>query len=207
MIDAYTWKTGNGRKVILMLAETGLPHKIVPVDISKGEHRTPEFIKINPNQVVPAIVDNDVAGGPMALYESGAILQYLADKSGKLMPANPRERALAQQWMFWHSATFTPAVIPLHFMAQGRIPKDPSIEAAAKARVKDLYDMIERRLAESAYLAGPNYSVADVMMSPMLTRRTWHGIELGERPATRRWFEAITARPQAKEAFSDTPLK
>jgi GSH-dependent disulfide-bond oxidoreductase len=207
MIDCYTWKTGNGRKAILMLAETGLAHKIIPIDISKGEHKTPEYTAINPNQVVPAIIDRDVAGGPITIFESGAILTYLAEKSGKLQPSTPVERAACSQWMFWHSATFVPAVLPLHLMAQGRIPKEPAAEAAAKAKVRTLYDMLDKRLQNSTYLAGPSYSIADIMMSPMLTRRTWHGVELAELPALKRWYEVIVARPAAAEAFSDTPLK
>lgn len=207
MIDCYTWKTGNGRKAIFMLAETGLPHKIIPLDLSKGEHKTPEYTRINPNQVIPAIVDHDVAGGPLTVFESGAILMYLADKSGKLLPQSPRERALCQQWMFWHSATFTPGVIPLHMMAQGRLAKEPAAEQAALARAKVLYGMLDTRLGQSAYLAGNEFSLADVMMAPMLTRRTWHGVDLNDVPNVKRWFEAVTARPAAKEAFSDTPLK
>lgn len=207
MIDCYTWKTGNGRKAIFMLAESGLPHKIIPIDLSKGEHKTPEYTKINPNQVIPAIVDDDVAGAPLTVFESGAILMYLADKSGKLMPKTPRERALCQQWMFWHSATFTPGVIPLHMMAQGRLPKEPAAEQSALARAKALYGMLNSRLEQSAYLAGNEFSLADVMMAPMLTRRTWHGVDLDDVPNVKRWFEAVTSRPGAKEAFSDTPLK
>ncbi len=206
MIDCYTWKTGNGRKAILMLAETGLAHRIIPVDISKGQQKTPEYSKMNPNQVIPAIVDQDAAGGPLTLFESGAILLYLAEKSGKLLPANPSERGACYQWMFWHSATFVPGVIPLHMMAQGRLPREPAAEEAALSRSKALYTMLESRLGQSPYLAGPHYSVADVMMSPMLTRRNWHGIDLANFPNLRRWYESIVSRPAAKEAFSDTPL-
>jgi GSH-dependent disulfide-bond oxidoreductase len=207
MIDAYVWKTGNGRKAILMLAETGLPHRFMPLDLSKGEHKTPEYTKINPNQVIPAIVDHDAGGAPLTVFESGAIVMYLADKSGKLIPTNLRERAAAHQWMYWHAATFVPSVTPLHMLAQGRLKPTPEEEAGYKAKVRGLYNMLEARLGDSQYLAGPNYSVADVMMSPMLTRRTWHGIELAEFPALKRWFDAILARPAAREAFSDTPLK
>ena len=207
MIDCYTWKTGNGRKAILMLAETGLPHRIIPTDISKGEQKTPEFTKINPNQVVPAIVDHDVAGGPLTLFESGAILTYLAEKSGKFLPANPLERSACQQWMFWHSATFVPTAIPLHMLAQGRLALTPAEESAHKAKLRLLYAMVEARLAANPYLAGPSYSIADIAMSPFLTRRGWHGVDLADFPATKRWFEGIVARPAANEAFSDTPLK
>ena len=207
MIDCYAWKTGNGRKAILMLAECGLSHRIIPVDLSKGEHKTPEYTKINPNQVIPAIIDHDVPGGPVTLFESGAILLYLAEKSGKLLPAGARERAACYQWMFWHSATFVPGVITLHLMAQGRIPRESDKEQSARARARVLYGMLETRLAQSRYLAGDDYCVADVMMSPMLTRRSWHGVDLAELPAVKRWYEAIVARPAAAEAFSDTPLK
>ena len=207
MIDCYTWKTGNGRKALLMLAECGLPHRIIPVDLSKGEHKTPEYTRINPNQVIPAIIDHDVPGGPLTLFESGAILLYLAEKSGKLLPAGGPERGTCYQWMFWHSATFVPSVISLHLMAQGRIPREPSQEQAARARARVLYGMLETRLAQSAYLAGNDYCVADVMMAPMLTRRGWHGIELTDFPAVKRWYDGIVSRPAAAEAFSDTPLK
>lgn len=206
MIDCYTWKTGNGRKALLMLAETGLPHRIIPMNISKGATKTPEFTRINPNQVIPVIVDHDAAGGPLTLFESGAILLYLAEKSGKLLPKTPRERAACQQWMFWHAATFQPTVVPLHLMAMGLVPKSPEGEAAAKAKARERYALVEKRLSESAYLAGAEYSVADVMMAPLLTRRVWHGIDLAEYPSIKRWFEGIVARPQAAEAFSDTPL-
>jgi GSH-dependent disulfide-bond oxidoreductase len=132
---------------------------------------------------------------------------YLADKSGKLLPTKPRERGACYQWMFWHAATFVPGVVPLHFMAQGRVPKDPATEAAAKVRAHELYGMIENRLKQSPFLAGDTYSVADIMMSPLLTRRTWHGVDLADFPAIKKWYEGIVARPAAKEAFSDTPLK
>jgi len=207
MIDCHTWKTGNGRKAILMLAETGLEHRIIPVDIGKGEHKTPEYTRMNPNQVIPTIVDHDVAGGPLTIFESGAILLYLAHKSGKLLPADGATRGRVFQWMFWHAATFVPGVLPLHMMAQGRLAKEPAAEQAAKDRARVLYGMLEQRLGQSAYLAGPDYTVADVMMSPMLTRRTWHGIDLADFPSVARWFGAITSRPAAHEAFSDTPLK
>ncbi len=207
MIDCYTWKTGNGRKAILMLAESGLAHRIIPIELAKGEHKTPEYTKINPNQVVPAIIDQDAPGGPLTIFESGAILLYLAEKSGKLLPASAQERGACYQWMFWHAATFVPGVIPLHLMAQGRLPREPAAEAAALARSKALYLMLEARLGQSVYLAGPQYSVADVMMSPMLTRRSWHGIDLVDFPNLRRWYDAILSRPAAKEAFSDTPLR
>jgi GSH-dependent disulfide-bond oxidoreductase len=206
MIDCYTWKTGNGRKAVFMLAESGLPYRIIPVDLSKGQHKTPEYTKMNPNQVIPTIIDQDAPGGPLTIFESGAILVYLAEKSGKLLPSNAAERATCYQWMFWHAATFVPGVIPLHMMAQGRIPKEPAAEQAALARSKALYTMLENRLGQSPYLAGAQFSVADVMMSPMLTRRNWHGIDLVNFPNLKRWYEAITARPGAKEAFSDAPL-
>jgi GST-like protein len=109
--------------------------------------------------------------------------------------------------MFWHSATFVPGVIALHLMAQGRIPREPAQEQAARARARVLYGMLETRLAGSAYLAGNDYCVADVMMAPMLTRRAWHGIDLADFPAVKRWYDAIVARPAAAEAFSDKPLK
>ena len=207
MIDCYTWKTGNGRKALLMLAESGLPHRIIPTDLFKGEHKSPEFLQMNPNQVVPVIVDHDLPDGPLTLFESGAILMYLARKSGKLLPSGARERAVCDQWMFWHSATFVPAVIPLHLMAMGVIPKDPAIEAASKAKARAHYTMLESRLQQSAYLAGAEYSVADVMMAPMLTRRVWHGVELADFPAINRWFESIITRPAAVDAFSDAPLR
>jgi GST-like protein len=207
MIECYTWKTGNGRKAILMLAETGLPHRIIPIDLSKGEHKTPEYTKINPNQVIPAIVDHDVPGGPITVFESGAILMYLADKSGKLLPSSLQERAACHQWMFWHAATFVPSVVPLHMMAQGRMPREPTTEQPLLAKARSLYGMLETRLSQSQYLAGPSYTVADVLMAPVLTRRSWHGVDLADFPAIKRWFEAIVARPAAKEAFSDTPLK
>lgn len=207
MIDCYAWKTGNGRKALLMLAECGLPHNIIPIDITRGEHRTAEYRALNPNQLIPTIVDHDAPGGPLTLFESGAILLYLAEKAGKLLPATARERAACHQWMFWHSATFVPAVIPLHMIAQGRAPRDPAVEETAYGRAKKLYGMLESRLAQSAHLAGDAYSVADVMMAPMLTRRGWHGIDLADFPAIRRWYEAIVARPAARDAFSDVPLK
>ena len=171
MIDCYAWKTGNGRKAILMLAESGLPHRIIPVDLGKGENRTPEYARLNPNRLIPTIVDHDAPGGPLTLYESGAILLYLAEKSGRLLPAALPERGTCYQWMFWHSATFVPAVIPLHVMAMGRMPHDPALEESTRRRARTLYGMLEARLAASPYLACGDYSLADVMMAPMLTRR------------------------------------
>lgn len=196
MIDVHFVPTPNGNKVSIMLAEVGLPHRIIPYDMLKGDHLKPEFHKINPNNRLPAIVDHDPIGGgaPLAIFESGAILLYLAEKTGQLMPTDPRRRSLAQQWLMWQMAGFG----PMHGQAHHFIRYAPEGQDYGVQRYRNearrLLVVLNNRLAEAEYLA-EEYSVADIATWPWV--RATRAIEMSLEPYAhiRRWFDAIEARP------------
>jgi GSH-dependent disulfide-bond oxidoreductase len=195
MIELYTWTTPNGRKVSIMLEETGLSYNVHPVDIGKGEQFRPEYIAINPNSKIPAIIDSDGPGGaPLALFESGAILIYLAEKTGKLLPRDPVARLLALQWLMFQMGGVGPMFGQAHhFLRAAPEPVPYGIERYTK-ETRRLYGVLDRRLGEAAYLAG-DYSIADIATFPWVARHEWHKVELAEFPNVARWYAAIAARP------------
>jgi GSH-dependent disulfide-bond oxidoreductase len=195
MIELYTWTTPNGRKVSIMLEETGLSYNVHPVDIGKGEQFRPEYIAINPNSKIPAIIDSDGPGGaPLALFESGAILIYLAEKTGKLLPRDPVARLLALQWLMFQMGGVGPMFGQAHhFLRAAPEPVPYGIERYTK-ETRRLYGVLDRRLGEAAYLAG-DYSIADIATFPWVARHEWHKVELAEFPHVARWYAAIAARP------------
>jgi GSH-dependent disulfide-bond oxidoreductase len=195
MIELYTWTTPNGRKVSIMLEETSLPYNVHPVDIGKGEQFRPEFVAINPNSKIPAIVDSDgPAGAPLAIFESGAILIYLAEKTGKLLPRDPVARLLALQWLMFQMGGVGPMFGQAHhFLRAAPEPVPYGIERYTK-ETRRLYGVLERRLGEAEYLAG-DYSIADIATFPWVARHEWHKVELAEFPQVARWYAAIAARP------------
>ncbi len=196
MIDVYFTPTPNGHKVSIMLAEIGVEHRLIAMDMLKGDHLTPEYRRINPNGRLPAIVDDDPIGGgePLAVFESGAILLYLAEKSGQLLPADPRRRSQAQQWLMWQMASFGPMQGQAHhFIRYAPEGQTYAVERYRNETIRLLH-VLEGRLREAAYLAEA-YSIADIAVWPWTRAIRAIGLDFSEFPSVRRWFEAIGARP------------
>lgn len=203
MIDLYYWTTPNGHKVTMFLEEAGLPYRIHPVNISKGEQFTPEFLAIAPNNRIPAIVDNEPAGGgdPVSLFESGAILLYLAEKIGKFIPSDLRGRADALQWLFWQMGGLGPMAGQNHHFSQYAPEKIPyAIERYVK-ETNRLYGVLNKRLADREFIVG-GYSIADMAAYPWIVPHERQGQKLEDFPNLKRWFEAIKARPATLRAYA-----
>jgi GST-like protein len=195
VIDLYTWGTPNGRKASIMLEEVGLPYRVLPIDISKGAQHTPEFLAINPNGRIPAIIDSEGPDGkPIRIFESGAILIYLAEKTGKLLSAEPRRRMETLVWLMFQMGGVGPMFGQAHhFLRAAPEPVPYGIERYTK-ETRRLYGVLNRRLGQEAYLAG-EYSIADIATYPWVARHDWHKVELEDFPNVARWYEAIGARP------------
>jgi len=196
MIEVYSWATPNGHKVHIMLEECGLPYRVIPVDIGDGEQFTPEFLAISPNNKIPAIVDPDGPGGaPISLFESGAILLYLAAKTGRLMPEATAARYEVLQWLMFQMGGVGPMLGQAHHF---RIYAPEKIEYAINRysnEAKRLYGVMDKRLGKSRYIAGPEYTIADIAIFPWL--RSWknQGIDWNDYPQLKGWFDEIAARP------------
>ncbi len=206
MIELYSWPTPNGLKIKLFLEEAGLDYRYFPVNIGQGEQFRPEFLAISPNNRIPAIVDRKPLGGgaPIAVFESGAILLYLAEKSGQFLPRGLRERTQVLQWLFWQVGGLGPmAGQNGHFTryAPEKIPY--AIERYVK-ETNRLYGVMDKRLADRAYLAG-DYSIADMACYPWIVPHEAHGQNLAGFPNLQRWFEAIHARPAAQKTYAEVP--
>jgi GST-like protein len=198
VIDLHYWPTPNGWKVSIALEELGLPYRVVPVDITRGAQHAPAFAAISPNHRMPAIVDHEPLGGgpPLSVFESGAILQYLAEKTGRLMPADPRGRYEALQWVAWQVAGLGPMAGQLHhFKSYAPEPIPYAIERYTN-EVNRLYGVLDRRLADREHLAG-DYSIADIASFPWILPEA-HGQDLASFPHLSRWYWALRARPAVK---------
>ncbi|MFI4986517.1 MAG: glutathione binding-like protein [Alphaproteobacteria bacterium] len=196
MIDLYTWTTPNGRKVSIMLEELGLPYRVHKIDISKGEQFTPHFVAINPNSKIPAITDADGPGGkPFDLFESGAILVYLAGKSGKLLPADTRGRYVALEWLMFQMGGVGPMFGQCHHFRRAAPEKIPYAIDRYTNETRRLYGVMDKRLADNAYLAGEAYTIADIATYPWAARHEWQTVDLAEFPNVKRWYDAIGTRP------------
>jgi GST-like protein len=202
MIDLYTWTTPNGRKASVMLEECGLPYTVHKIDIGKGDQFKPEFLAVNPNGKIPAIVDKDGPGGkPISVFESGAILIYLAEKTGKFMPADPRGRYAVLQWLMFQMGGVGPMFGQAHHFIRFAPEKVPyGIERYSK-ETRRLYGVMDRRLGEAAYLAG-DYSIADIATYPWVARHEYHEVKLEDFPNVKRWFDAISARPAVAKGMA-----
>jgi GST-like protein len=203
MIDLYYWTTPNGHKVTLFLEEAGLPYTLHPIHIGKGEQFQPEFLKIAPNNRIPAIVDRAPADGgePIALFESGAILLYLADKVGRFLPTDLRGRNQALQWLFWQMGGLGPMAGQNHHFALYAPEKLPyAIERYVKETAR-LYGVLDRHLADRDFIAG-DYGIADMACYPWIVPHERQGQKLTDFPHLRRWFEAIAARPATQRAYA-----
>jgi len=204
MIDLYFWSTPNGYKVSILLEELSLPYNIIPVHIGKGDQFKPEFLKISPNNKIPAIVDPDGPDGkPVAMFESGAIMIYLAEKSGwKFMPQDMRQRYEVIQWLMFQMGGVGPMLGQAHHFRKYAPEK---IEYAIDRYTKEarrLYTVIDKRLGESEYLAGSEYSIADMATYPWLRAYKWQGQDIAEFPNLQRWYSAVRERPAVQRGLA-----
>ncbi len=199
MIDVYTWTTGNGRKVPIYLEETDTPYRLIMVDIHSGEQHKPEFIKINPNSKIPAIIDQDGPGGkPLTLFESGAILIYLADKIGQFMPKDPAGRYHTIEWVMFQMANVGPLLGQAHHF-RGKAPDNVYGVKRYTDEATRLWKVIDKRLGEVPYLAS-DYSIADMSTYVWLRNPKNQGQNLDDYPNVKRWFNAIDSRPAVQRA-------
>ncbi|MGH1483284.1 MAG: glutathione S-transferase N-terminal domain-containing protein [Geminicoccales bacterium] len=206
MIDLYTWSTPNGRKVSIMLEEVGLPYKVQAIDITADDQFKPDFLEISPNNKIPAIVDRD---NGYAMFESGAILLYLAEKTGKLLPTEKLARMDVMQWLMFQMGGVGPMFGQTHHFHRFAKEKIPYAVNRYVNETKRLYGVMDRRLADNPYLAGKDYSIADVSTWPWVSRFEWHALEndcLDSFPNVKRWYNEIAARPGVQRGY-DVPAR
>ena len=206
MIDVHYWTTPNGHKVTIFLEEAGLQYKLFPVNIGKGEQFKAEFLAVSPNNRIPAIVDHEPAGGgkPISIFESGAILLYLADKTGKFIAKDIRGRAETIQWLFWQMGNLGPMAGQNNHFNNYAVEKLQYAMDRYRNEVNRLYGVMNKRLADRQYLAG-EYSIADMASYPWIVPWERQGQKLSDFPNLQRWFEAIKARPAVVKAYEWTP--
>lgn len=203
MIDLHYWTTPNGHKIAIFLEEAGLPYKIFPVNIGKGDQFAPDFLRISPNNRIPAIVDNDPAdgGAPISVFESGAILQYLAEKIGRFLPTDVRGRTETMQWLFWQMAGLGPMAGQNHHFAQYAPETIPYAIDRYVRETARLYGVLDRRLAGRDFVAG-EYSIADMAIYPWIVPWEKQRQNLDDFPSLKRWFAAMAARPAVQRAYA-----
>ncbi len=203
MIELHYWPTPNGHKVTMLLEEAGLEYRIVPVDIGRGEQFRPEFLRIAPNNRMPAIVDHDPSdgGAPVSLFESGAILLYLAEKTGLFVPADLRGRAEVLQWLFWQMGGLGPMAGQNHHFSQYAPEKLPYAIDRYVNETNRLYGVLDRRLADREFVTGADYTIADMASYPWIVPYERQGQDLNEFPNLKRWFEAVVARAATVRAY------
>lgn len=194
MIDVYFWPTGNGKKVTIMLEECGLEYRVIPVNIGKGDQHTADFLKISPNNKMPAIVDHDVEGEPVTLFESGAILEYLAEKTGRFLPGDVRGKYRVLQWVYWQVGGLGPMAGQAHHFLRYAPKKVEYAMERFRRETARLYKVMDNQLAQSEYLAG-EYSIADIAAWPWVFRHDWQEQDLNDFPGVQRWFNTVGARP------------
>jgi GSH-dependent disulfide-bond oxidoreductase len=201
MLDLYTWTTPNGRKVSIMLEEVELPYRVHPINIGQNDQFKPEFIAISPNSKIPALVDSDGPGGESyAMMESGAILLYLAKKTGKLLPQPERLRFDALQWLMFQMGGVGPMFGQVHhFLRAAKSPVPYAVDRYTREKDR-LYGVLDQRLASHEYLAD-EYSVADIATYPWVARFEWHKTNLADFPHVKRWFDAISVRPAVQRGM------
>jgi len=197
MIDLYTWTTPNGRKVSIMLEEVGLPYTAHPIDITKGDQHRPDFVKISPNHKIPAIVDHD---NEVTMMESGAILLYLAEKTGMLMPSEDKARWRTMEWLMWQMGGIGPMLGQVHHFVRFNKGKSAYAEERYFIEAQRLYGVLDQRLADHEYLVD-DYSVADIATWPWISRFEWQTIDLGDYPNIKRWYLAIAGRPAVQRGY------
>jgi GSH-dependent disulfide-bond oxidoreductase len=202
MIDLYYWTTPNGHKITIFLEEAGLVYTIVPVNISKGEQFSPEFLAISPNNRIPAIVDQKPkdGGAPISVFESGAILVYLAEKTEKFLPSL-RERIVVMEWLFWQMAGLGPMAGQNHHFSQYAPEKIPYATDRYVKETNRLYGVLNKRLSQHQFIAG-HYSIADMAAYPWIVPYERQGQKLEDFPHLKRWFEAMRQRPAVQRAYA-----
>ena len=203
MIDLYFWTTPNGYKPLMFLEEAGLDYRIVPVNISTGEQFEPDFLRISPNNRMPALVDHDPAEGsePISVFESGAMLLYMADKTGKFIPPDLAGRTETIQWLFWQMGGLGPMAGQNHHFTQYAPEKIPyAIDRYVKETGR-LYGVLNKRLADRAFVAGADYTIADMASYPWIVSHERQQQDLDDFPHLKRWYEAIAARPATVAAY------
>ena len=203
-IQVWTWPTPNGHKVHILLEELGLPYEVVPVAIGKGEQFKPEFLAITPNHRIPAIVDPEGPGGAsFSLFESGAILIYLAEKArSELLPKDPAARYRCLQWLMFQMGGVGPMFGQYNHFANYAVEKLPYAIERYTNEVARLHRVLDKRLGESAYLAGPDYSIADIATFPWIRNPDRRNVDLGQYPNVKRWHDAIAARPAVQRGVA-----
>ena len=200
MIQLYTWGTPNGKKVSIMLEEIGLPYEVHPINLAQGDQMKPEYLAINPNNKIPSIIDEDGPGGkPLTLFESGAILMYLAEKSGKFWPADMRQRYLVIQWLMFQMGGVGPMFGQANYFYRLEEKVSYAIERFYKEAVR-LYNVLNKELGQREYLAG-EYSIADIATYPWVWRHDIHQVKLEDFPNVKRWYDAISARPAVQRGM------
>lgn len=204
MIDLYFWSTPNGYKVSILLEELGLPYNVIPVHIGKGEQFRPEFLRISPNNKIPALVDPEGPGGaPIALFESGAIMMYLAEKQGwAFLPQDLRARYEVVQWLMFQMGGVGPMLGQAHHFRKYAPEKIGYAIDRYTKEARRLYTVIDRRLAEAEYLAGDRYSIADMATYPWLRAHKWQGQDLADFPNLQRWYAVVRARPAVQRGLA-----
>jgi GSH-dependent disulfide-bond oxidoreductase len=208
MIELYTWRTPNGRKVSIMLEEIGIPYSVHPVDLGKNEQFEPKFLAVSPNNKIPAIVDDEGPGGRISLFESGAILTYLAEKTGKLMaPIGSAARYKTLEWLNWQMGGLGPMLGQLGFFALRAPEKAPLAAERFTREAERLYNVLEKRLGEAPYLGGDAFTIADVAAYPWCyASTTFHAPVLGEKlaalPNFQRWMKAVGERPAVQRGMT-----
>jgi len=203
MIDLYYWPTPNGNKITMMLEECGLDYTIHPINITAGDQFQPEFLKLSPNNRMPAIVDHDPndGGTPIDLFESGAILLYLAEKTGQFYPTDLRERYSVMKWLMWQMGGLGPMAGQNHHFGRFAAEKIPYAIERYRSETARLYGVLNGALDGQSFIAG-DYSIADMACYPWIARHEWQEMELGDYPNVKRWFEQIAARPATQTAYA-----
>ena len=204
MIELYYWPTPNGHKITLFLEEAGLPYAIKPVNIGRGEQFEPAFLAISPNNRMPAIVDTEPAdgGAPVSVFESGAILQYLAEKTGRFLPADLRGRVTVLEWLYWQVGGLGPMLGQNHHFNRYAPEKIPYAIDRYVNETRRLYGVLNGRLDGRAFIAGDDYSIADMAAYPWIVPHEAQGMELADFPHLEAWFERIRARPATQRAYA-----
>jgi len=203
MIDLHYWKTPNGHKITIFLEEAGIEYRIIPVDIGAGDQFAPEFLEISPNNRIPAIVDHAPAdgGAPVSVFESGAILLYLAEKAGKFLPGDPRARSRVMEWLMWQMGGFGPMLGQNHHFRAYAPEQIPYAVDRYTNEALRLYRVLDKRLEGRDFIVD-EYSIADMACYPWSVSHERQGIDLADLPNVRRWFGAIRARPAVERAYA-----
>lgn len=201
LIDLFTWRTPNGRKVAILLEETGLPYTVHVIDIREHEPDDPALLKISPNNRIPAIIDHETG---ISMMESGAILLYLAEKTGQFLPKDTKGRWQTVEWLMWQMAGVGPMFGQAHHFYWNNKDVSPYAEERYLTEVRRLYEVLDERLGKATYMAG-DYSIADMSTWPWVARYEWHAIDLNDFPNVKRWYLDIAARPAVQRGYNCVP--